>query len=242
MQSEESVEVDRAGLARGERRPRDRDVRPQSIVRRLTVRDDDVERIRRAALEETDQRLAARAAAHRRAAQQLRAERGATQKARAQSHRHEGHRAGLHEDSAIHGFLSIDDPTRSVSAAGTRARRSPARRSARAPRAAPGWPNAAPALAGAPSAASELVVVAHRPSRPAFTACAVHAAGELRRERILSVQAGCCRVSGETGRRASRRSPRRPAARATRRAAAPPPATAPGSRQAGVRRRARARS
>jgi hypothetical protein len=102
MQTEEAIEIDGAGDASGHRRARDRDVRTHAVVGCFAMRDDDVERIGGAALEETDERAPARVAADRGAAKQLCAVRRAAQEARAQSHRDERHRSGLHEHSAIH--------------------------------------------------------------------------------------------------------------------------------------------
>src|SRR4029078_13002190 len=75
MQSEEPVETDRAlrrtcGCPQGAW-PRSRDVRSHLVVRDLTVRHYDVQRVRRATLEEHDQHFAARIPVERRALQQI---------------------------------------------------------------------------------------------------------------------------------------------------------------------------
>src|SRR6185369_13586623 len=106
MQTKEYVEIDCTSRPGRKRGPRDRDVRTQAIVRRLTMRHDDVQRIGGAALKETDQRLSARAL-ERCAVDQLTPERGSAEEARAQPHRHDGERTRLHENSAIHDSLDV---------------------------------------------------------------------------------------------------------------------------------------
>ena len=66
------------------------------------MRHDHVQRVGRAALEEADENLPAR-----RAARSSRRERRAPQEGRAQAQRHERERAGLHEDSSLHGPMGI---------------------------------------------------------------------------------------------------------------------------------------
>src|SRR5262249_10027145 len=53
VQAEEAVELERAVLAIV--RPRDRDARPRRVIRRIAVRDDEVEAVDGAALENRDQ-------------------------------------------------------------------------------------------------------------------------------------------------------------------------------------------
>ena len=76
--------------------------RTHRVVRALAVRHDDVQRVRRAALKEHDQHLAARVAVQRRAFEQVLREHRLSQEARIEAQRRQRHRAGLHEDSAIH--------------------------------------------------------------------------------------------------------------------------------------------
>ena len=66
------------------------------------MRHDDVQRVGRAALKETDQHLAARVAERRGAARQILREHRATQKRRAEPHRHQRERAVLHEYASLH--------------------------------------------------------------------------------------------------------------------------------------------
>ena len=96
MQPELAIQFQRAGDTGGERRSRDRDVRPQPVVRRIAMRHDDIQRIRRAALEDADQHLPLGGF------RQWHAEGRPAQKRWIQAHRHQRHRPRSHEDTSIH--------------------------------------------------------------------------------------------------------------------------------------------
>ena len=105
MKTEEPVEIDR-GIRCCEGRPRHRDRGTQPVIRLLTERHDDVERVGGAALKETDQDLAASVAQRASASQQILRVDRATQQCGIQSHRHERERSVLHEDTSLHGPIS----------------------------------------------------------------------------------------------------------------------------------------
>ena len=107
MEAEESVEVERARIV-GARGARDGDGGAQRVVRALAVRNDDVERVGGAALEEADEDLAPACA------RQLGGEGGAAQERRRQPHGHEGEGAGLHEDASLHGGTPKRDGRREI--------------------------------------------------------------------------------------------------------------------------------
>ena len=119
MQPEESIEVDRR-VCRAGRGARDGDRGTHSIVVALAERHDDVQRVRRAALEEHDQHLAPCIAVQRGPPEQVLSEHRPSQEARGEPHRGQGHRAGFHEYSAVHsdsgyGMLSDRGATRAPS-------------------------------------------------------------------------------------------------------------------------------
>src|SRR5689334_17043790 len=104
MQPEEAIEID-GSLRRTRDRPRNRDRRPHPVIRLFTVGYDDVERIGRAALEETDQHFSTAIAVGRGTANKLHAVDAPPKEARVEPHRHHRESAGFHEDTTIHANL-----------------------------------------------------------------------------------------------------------------------------------------
>src|SRR4051812_42311505 len=74
------------------------------------MRHDDVQRVGRAALEETDQDLSPTIAMRGRSAEELHAVHAAAKKTRAEPHRHHRERAGFHEDTTIHTNPTSSEP------------------------------------------------------------------------------------------------------------------------------------
>ena len=97
MQAEVTIEVDRRIHTGAARRAWHRDVGAQFEVLAVAERDDDVERVGGAALEETDEHLPLRSA------RKLESERGAAQERGGEAHRDQGEGAGADEDATMHG-------------------------------------------------------------------------------------------------------------------------------------------
>src|SRR3970282_1619401 len=96
VQSEKAVEVERGARALAARWLRDRDVRPELVVRPFVVGDHDVERVRGATLEEAAAELPLPRQA------EFHPERRAAEERRGEPHRDEGDGARLEEVSAVH--------------------------------------------------------------------------------------------------------------------------------------------